>query len=259
MGKIICVANQKGGVGKTTSCINLGASLAACGKKILIVDIDPQANATTGLGKKGIKSMYEVLLEGVKLNAIILETELPYLFIAPSKTDLAGGAVELGYVPNREKVLSKTLSQVKNDFSYVFIDCPPSLGLLTLNGLVSADSVLIPIQCEFYAMEGVGKLIDTIQRVKSTLNPGLEIEGILLTMWSRTKLAREVEEEIRNYFKEKVYKTVIPRNIRLAEAPGFGKPIMLYDILSKGAQAYLTLAQEILKREPQRKKAPDRH
>jgi len=251
MSKIICIANQKGGVGKTTTCINLSASLAACGKKTLIVDIDPQANATTGLGKSGDKTMYEVLLENINIKDVIQETDLPYLFIAPAKVDLAGGAVELTYVPNREKVLRVTLSSIKSDYSYIFIDCPPSLGLLTLNGLVAADSILIPIQCEFYAMEGVTRLLDTINRVKSGLHSGLEIEGVLLTMVSRTKLSREVEQEVRNYFKGKVYETIIPRNIRLAEAPSFGKPIMLYDILAKGAQAYLELAKEMLKKEPQ--------
>lgn len=251
MTKIVALANQKGGVGKTTTAINLGACVAACERKVLLVDLDPQANATSGVGlsKNEEMSMYPVLVEGRNLREIIRPTELPMLHIAPSSVDLVGAEVELGDVDGREFRLRNALDQVAAGFDYVLIDSPPSLGLLTINGLTAADSVLVPMQCEYFAMEGVSQLLGTIERVRESLNPGLEIEGIALTMYDeRVNLARQVAEEVRNHFGEKVYKTVIPRNVRLGEAPSFGKPIILYDIRSRGSEAYLNLAKEFIQR-----------
>lgn len=251
MTKIVALANQKGGVGKTTTAINLGASVAACERKVLLVDLDPQANATSGVGlsKNEESSMYPVLVEGMNLRDIIRPTDLPTLHIAPSSVDLVGAEVELGDMPGREFRLRNALEDVAGDYDYVLIDSPPSLGLLTINGLSAAHSVLVPMQCEYFAMEGVSQLLGTIDRVRDALNPGLEIEGIALTMYDeRMNLARQVAEEVRSHFGEKVYKTVVPRNVRLGEAPSFGKPIILYDIRSRGCEAYLSLAKEFIQR-----------
>jgi chromosome partitioning protein len=251
MTKIVALANQKGGVGKTTTAINLGASVAACERKVLIVDLDPQANATSGVGlsKNEEQSMYPVLVDGAPMRDIIRATELPTLSIAPSSVDLVGAEIELREAIGREFHLRKALADVKNDFDYVLIDSPPSLGLLTINALTAADSVLVPMQCEYFALEGVSQLLATIDRVRDAVNPALEIEGIALTMYDeRMNLSRQVAEEVRTHFAEKVYRTVIPRNVRLGEAPSFGKPIILYDIRSRGSEAYLNLAREFIQR-----------
>ena len=251
MTRIIALANQKGGVGKTTTAINLGASLAACDRRVLLVDLDPQANATSGLGlpKNEAKSMYPVLVDGLPLREIIQPTEIPTLFVAPSSVDLVAAELELGGLEGREFYLRRALEGATGDFDYVLIDSPPSLGLLTINGLTAADSVLVPMQCEYFAIEGVAQLLNTIERVQASLNPNLEIEGLALTMYDeRINLSRQVAEEVRNHFGEKVYRTVIPRNVRLAEAPSFGKPIILYDIRSRGSEAYVSLAREVIAR-----------
>jgi chromosome partitioning protein len=251
MTKIVALANQKGGVGKTTTAINLGASVAACERKVLIVDLDPQANATSGVGlsKNEEQSMYPVLVDGAPIRDIIRATELPTLSIAPSSVDLVGAEIELREAIGREFHLRKALADVKGDFDYVLIDSPPSLGLLTINALTAADSVLVPMQCEYFALEGVSQLLATIDRVRDAVNPALEIEGIALTMYDeRMNLSRQVAEEVRTHFAEKVYRTVIPRNVRLGEAPSFGKPIILYDIRSRGSEAYLNLAREFIQR-----------
>lgn len=251
MTRIIALANQKGGVGKTTTAINLGASLAACDRRVLLVDLDPQANATSGLGlpKNEAKSMYPVLVDGLPLREIIQPTEIPTLFVAPSSVDLVAAELELGGLEGREFYLRRALEGATGDFDYVLIDSPPSLGLLTINGLTAADSVLVPMQCEYFAIEGVAQLLNTIERVQASLNPNLEIEGLALTMYDeRINLSRQVAEEVRNHFGEKVYRTVIPRNVRLGEAPSFGKPIILYDIRSRGSEAYVSLAREFIAR-----------
>lgn len=251
MTKIVSLANQKGGVGKTTTAINLGASLAACERSVLLVDLDPQANATSGVGlpKDHDKSMYEVLVDGVPVKDIVLPTELPTLFVAPSSVDLVGAEVELRDAIGREYYLRRALEGVAGDYDYVLIDSPPSLGLLTINGLTAAQSVLVPMQCEYFALEGVSQLMTTVERVRDAVNPGLEIEGIVLTMYDdRMNLSRQVAEEVRNHFGEKVYSTIIPRNVRLGEAPSFGKPIILYDIRSRGSEAYVSLAKEFIRR-----------
>lgn len=251
MTRIVALANQKGGVGKTTTAINLGASLAACERKVLLVDLDPQANATSGLGmpKNQEPSMYSVLLDGMSLREAIVWTELPSLHIVPSSVDLVGAEVELSNVEGREFRLRQALEPVAGEYDYVLIDCPPSLGLLTVNGLTAAQSVLVPMQCEYFAMEGVSQLLHTIDRVRESLNPSLEIEGIVLTMYDdRINLCRQVAEEVRDHFQERVYDSVIPRNVRLGEAPSFGKPIILYDIRSRGSEAYVSLAQEFIQR-----------
>jgi len=250
MGKIITICNQKGGTGKTTSAINLATYLALAQKKVLLIDLDPQANATSGLGinKHNIKkSTYHVLLEELEIKEIFQTTAMNSLWLAPSNLDLTGAEVELVSLLGREYRLKKALQKEKDNFDFILIDSPPSLGLLTINGLCAADSVLIPVQCEYYALEGLTQLVNTINLVKDNLNPDLKIEGVLLTMADfRTNLAKEVIQEVKNYFQDKVYNAVIPRNVRLTEAPGFGKPVALYDKESIGAQKYEELSQEIL-------------
>lgn len=254
MGKSIAIFNQKGGVGKTTTNINLAACLAMRGEKVLILDIDPQGNTTSGIGisKKGRdNTMYEVLIEeNLDPNDAVIETSIKGLSIIPASVKLAGAEVELVELEGREKRLKKALDQIRDKFDYIFIDCPPSLGLLTINSLTAVDSVLIPIQCEFYALEGVSQLMSTIDLVKKSFNPNLEIQGVILSMFDgRTNLSIQVVEEVKNYFKEKVYTTVIPRNVRLAEAPSYGLPITEYDPYSKGAEAYMAFSEEFLESE----------
>ncbi|MDD5196454.1 MAG: AAA family ATPase [Candidatus Omnitrophota bacterium] len=250
MGKVITVCNQKGGTGKTTSAINIAVFLAVAGKKVMLVDLDPQANATSGSGINNhnvVKSTYHVLLEELDIQDILQATAVNNLLIAPSNLDLTGAEVELVGSLGREYRLKRALEKIKNEFDFIIIDSPPSLGLLTINGLCAADSVLIPVQCEYYALEGLTQLHNTIRLVKENINPHLAIEGVLLTMADfRTNLTKEVIQEVRNHFKDKVYNTVIPRNIRLTEAPSFGKPIFLYDKVSLGAQKYQELCREIL-------------
>lgn len=252
--KSICIFNQKGGVGKTTTNINLCAYLAMKGYRVLVIDIDPQGNTTSGLGidKRKLKSsIYNVLTEDKSLKDTIIESQLvKNMFVVPSTMELAGAEVELNSKENRETILKNKIEEVKDMFDFVLIDCPPSLGFLTINALSASKSVLIPIQCEFYALEGVGQLVQTIQMIKKSLNKDLEIEGVLMTMYdARTKLCNEVVGEVKNYFKDKVYKTYIPRNVRLAESPSFGLPIMLYDDKCKGADAYEKLAKEFLSKQ----------
>lgn len=254
MGKAIAIFNQKGGVGKTTTNINLAACLAMKGKKILVLDIDPQGNTTSGLGiaKKGLQNtMYEVLIdENVEPIDAIIHTGIKNLDLIPASVQLAGAEVELVQLEGREKRLKKALDKIKEDYDYIFIDCPPSLGLLTINSLTAVDSVLIPIQCEFYALEGVSQLMSTIELVKKNLNKTLGIQGVILSMFDgRTNLSIQVVQEVKKYFREKVYTTVIPRNVRLAEAPSYGLPITIYDPSSKGADAYQDFAEEFLELE----------
>jgi chromosome partitioning protein len=258
MGKAIAIFNQKGGVGKTTTNINLAACLALKGKKILLIDIDPQGNTTSGMGinKKGLKcTMYEVLIDDdVKPQDAIMHTSIKNLDIIPASVQLAGAEIELVQLEAREKRLKRSLDLIKDDYDYIFIDCPPSLGLLTINSLTAVDSVLIPIQCEFYALEGVSQLMSTIELVQQKLNKNLQIQGVILSMFDgRTNLSIQVVEEVKKYFKDKVFTTVIPRNIRLAEAPSYGMPITEYDPKSKGAEAYLDFADEFLELEEENK------
>jgi chromosome partitioning protein len=253
MGKIIAIANQKGGVGKTTTSVNLAAGLAVEEKKVLLVDADPQGNATSGAGiprTQKRKTLYNAMILGEKLESLILPTELPLFFVLPADKNLAGAEVELVETADREYKLRNLLETIKADYDYIIIDCPPSLGLLTLNGLTAADSLLVPIQCEYYALEGVTELFDTLARLRRGLNPHLVIEGLLLTMYDeRTNLSAAVAQDLRDFYGQQVLKTVIPRNVRLAEAPSYGKPIILYDIRSRGAESYIQLAKEILSHE----------
>ena len=250
MARIITILNQKGGVGKTTTVINLAAALGNLGKKILVVDIDPQGNATSGLGidKSNLElSIYDGLINGVNLDKIIFQSSAENVDIIPSNVDLAGAEIELIEIEERELILKKSIETIENRYDYIFIDCPPSLGLLSINGLSASHSVLIPIQCEYYALEGVSQLMDTIILVKKGLNPELEIEGVVLSMFDgRTNLSIQVVDEVKKYFKGKVYTSIIPRNVRLAEAPSYGLSIIDYDPKSKGAEAYMELAEEFL-------------
>lgn len=253
MAKIICIANQKGGVGKTTTAVNLGASLAVAEKRTLLVDMDPQGNAGSGVGieKSSLnENVYHALINDIDPKTAVKKTILPALDILPATDDLAGAELELVSLPDRERRLSRVLASFEDDYEYILIDCPPSLGLLTLNAMVAAKSVLVPLQCEFYAMEGLSKILKTIRLVRKGLNPSLGIEGILLTMFDgRNNLSRQVSDEIRQHFGDSTFKTVIPRNVRLSEAPSHGKPILLYDITSRGAASYLELAKELIERE----------
>lgn len=250
MNKIIAIANQKGGVGKTTTSVNLSACIAAKGYKVLLIDIDPQGNATSGLGinKKSVNtSIYDVLVNDEHVDKSILQTNFENLYICPANMNLAAAEIELVTLISREYRLKNAFEQMKQSFDYIIIDCPPSLGLLTLNAFTSADSVLVPIQCEYYALEGLTHLTNTIKQVKKYLNKELDIEGVLLTMYdARTNLAIQVVEEVKKYFPKKVYKTIIPRNVRLSEAPSYGEPIIAYDSKSKGAESYMDLADEVI-------------
>lgn len=250
MAEIIAICNQKGGVGKTTTAINLSAALAAAEKHTLLIDLDAQGNATTGMGidKHHVAgSIYNIIIDGTDIASLQIGTELPFLKVVPSSPALVGAEVELVGIVSRETRLKQQLEAVRKDFDYIVVDCPPSLGLLTLNALVAADSVLIPVQCEYYAMEGIADLQRTISLVKGRLNPNLKTKGIILTMFdARNNLSHQVQNEMRNHFKSEVFHVVIPRNVRLSEAPSFGKPILLYDVASKGAQSYFELAKEVL-------------
>ena len=250
MGKVISIANQKGGVGKTTTAVSLSASIAKKGKKILLIDADPQGNATSAVGvdKECELSVYDILVNEVEIDKVMQDTEIKNLKICPSNINLAGAEVELVPMFSREQRLKEQLEKIKNEFDYIVIDCPPSLGLVTLNSFTASDSVLIPVQCEYFALEGLGQLINTINLVKKHLNKSLSIEGAVLTMYDiRTNLANQVVKEVKKYFGDKVYKTVIPRNVKLSEAPSYGMPITLYDPKSKGAKSYEKLAKEFLK------------
>ena len=251
MNRIIAIANQKGGVGKTTTAINLSASLALMKRRVLIIDFDPQGMATSGLGKakEEKKGIYQALMNGQSLLDLIESTEVDNLYICPSSPELSGVEAELFSMENREKRLQEALNKIRRNFNFIFIDCPPSLGYLTINALTAADSVLIPVQCEFFCMEGIPDLFQTLDEVRAYLNRSLSIEGLLFTMYDeRTNLSKQVAEEIQHSLKGITYEAIIPRTVRLAEAPSFGKPILLYDIKSKGAEAYLNLAREMLKK-----------
>ena len=251
MSRIIAIANQKGGVGKTTTTVNLAACLAKQGKKVLLVDIDPQGNSTSGLGidkRRCEKTVYDCLINEEKMKNVALDTQYENLSVCPSNLDLSGAEIDLISVIGRENRLKESLESVKDVYDYILIDTPPSLGLITINTLTAANSVIIPIQCEFYALEGVSQLVETIKRIKKALNPTLFIQGIVMTMYdARTNLAVQVVDEVKRFFPGKVYKTIIPRNVRISEAPGFGRPIIHYDASSRGAEAYMDLAAEVIK------------
>jgi chromosome partitioning protein len=258
MSKVIALANQKGGVGKTTTAINLGASLAVLERKVLLVDADPQANSTSGIGfdlKKIDKSIYECLIDGVDPNDVVLKSETKGMDLIPSHIDLVGAEIEMLNLEERECVLKKVISKIRDKYDYILIDCSPSLGLLTLNALTAADSVLIPVQCEYFALEGLGKLLNTIKMIQNRLNTALQIEGFLLTMYDpRLRLSNQVVEEVQQHFEDMVFETIIQRNIKLSEAPSYGKPVVLYDAASKGSLNYLNMARELLQKNENPKK-----
>jgi len=258
MSRVIAIANQKGGVGKTTTAINLAASLAVLEKKVLLIDSDPQANATSGLGfdlRKVESSIYECLIDNEDPKEVLMQTETENLDLIPAHIDLVGAEIEMLNMPNREKILKEAIVKVRDDYDYVLIDCSPSLGLLTLNALTAADSLIIPVQCEYFALEGLGKLLNTIKMIQGNLNPDLEIEGFLLTMYdARLRLSNQVVEEVKHHFDKMVFSTIIQRNIKLSEAPSYGKPVVMYDASSKGAINYLNLAKELLEHQLEREK-----
>lgn len=252
MGKVVAVANQKGGVGKTTTAVNLSACLGKRGKKTLLIDIDPQGNTTSGVGvdpRRVEKSIYDCIINDIPMSEVIVDTGFENLWVCPSNINLAGAELELVMKENREYVLKNSIKEIKDKFDFIFIDCPPSLGLITLNSFSAADSILVPIQCEYYALEGLSQLTNTIKMVKKRLNPTLSIEGVLLTMFdARTNLSIQVVDEVKKFFRDKVYGTIIPRNVRLSEAPSFGQPVIEYDKHSKGAECYTDLADEVIER-----------
>lgn len=256
--KILSVANQKGGVGKTTTTVNLATALAAVGRKILLIDFDPQGNASTGLGIEPSDreiNAYDVILRGTDIKDAIQKTIIPHLHAIPATIDLSGAEIEMVTLPRREFLLQTALEQLEGNYDYVLIDCPPSLGLLTINALAASDGILIPLQCEFYAMEGLSHLMRTTEMVKQNLNPKLGIHGIVLTMYDRrNRFTEQIENEVRSYFKDRVYSSVIPRNVRMSEAPSHGKPALVYDMYCAGSQAYIQLARELLRRERKQKK-----
>ncbi|HMA68404.1 MAG TPA: AAA family ATPase [Candidatus Mcinerneyibacterium sp.] len=253
MGKIVSIVNQKGGVGKTTTAVNMSACLAVKDKSVLLVDLDPQANAVSGVGidKNSVDlSIYDVLVSGEDIEDVIIDTGIKNLSMIPSKGELSGAQIELVNVLNRESILGKKLNKIQKDYDYVVIDCPPSLGILTINALVASDSIVVPIQCEYYALEGVAQLMHTFNLIKDNINEDLELEGVLLTMFdSRINLAHQVEDDIRKFFKQKVYDTKIPRNVKVSEAPSFGLPVIFYDVKSKGAVSYMDFVEEVLQDE----------